>query len=170
MMSLFRYPVNFIFIAVLWLPLPGNCQSTTFVLFRHAETVEVEGNNDDPELSKSGKERAKRLANHFEPASISAIYSTSTQRTTSTVEPIASLKELEIKNYDPFNFEVADQILKNNKGGVVLIAAHSNTAPSFVNYLIGENRYEQLNEDEYDNIFIVTVFSIGSGSVLQLSY
>lgn len=160
--------VCLIFIGVLWIPFVCSGQLTTFVIFRHAETVEAD--KDDPELSEPGEERARRLAEHFKTADISAIYTTSTKRTRSTVEPIAASMGLEINSYDPFNVGVTDEILKKQQGGIILIAAHSNTAPSFVNYLIGQEKYEQLNEEGYDNMFIVTVSEIGDGRVLHLSY
>lgn len=163
-----KYFICLLIATLFSMPAESNSQHTTFIILRHAETVDAD--SDDPELSIQGKERAKRLADHFKTADISAIYSTPINRTRSTVKPLAKLKGQEIKSYDPFNFEITDKLLEKEPGGIIFIAAHSNTAPSFVNHLIGEKKYEQLNENEYDNIFIVTVTEIGKGRVLHLRY
>ncbi|MFT4738611.1 MAG: hypothetical protein ACI92W_002734, partial [Paraglaciecola sp.] len=47
---------------------------------------------------------------------------------------------------------------------------HSNTIPVLVNQLIGEDRYEQLEETDYNDIFIVTAESLGTGTVVHLTY
>lgn len=143
-------------------------ETTTFILVRHAE--KVDDGTEDPGLSKKGKQRAQRLATHLQETNITAIYSTSYKRTENTVAQIARDKSLEIKEYAPFNPNVLDRILKEEQGGIVLISGHSDTTPFLVNQLIGKDLYEQLDESEYDNLYIVAITEKGKGQVIHLLY
>lgn len=142
--------------------------STTFILVRHAETVK--DGTDNPDLSKKGKRRVQKLADHLKKTRITAIYFTPYLRTQHTVKSIAKQKGLAIKEYDPFSPNILDEILTEEQAGIVLISGHSNTTPLFVNALIGKELYQQLDESDYDNLFIVTVTEKGRGQVIQLLY
>lgn len=141
---------------------------TTFILVRHAE--KADDGTKDPALSAEGTERAKKLAEHLIDTDITAIYSTPYKRTKSTVTNIAAQKDLDIQEYDPFGSETLANILKEDHGGIILIAGHSNTTPNLVNRLIGKEQFTQLDESEYDHIFIVTLTEIGKGKLVHLSY
>lgn len=141
---------------------------TTFILVRHAETDD--DGTKDPALSIEGEERARRLIKHLSNTGITAIYSTPYKRTISTVTNIAAQKELDIQKYDPFDAETLANILKEQLGGTILIAGHSNTTPNLVNKLIGTEQFAQLDESEYEHIFIVTLTDIGKGKLVHLTY
>ncbi len=143
-------------------------ETTTFILVRHAEKAD-DGTNDPP-LNEVGKQRVAALADHLRETDITAIYSTSYKRTMQTVQPIADSTNLEIKTYDPFSESLIEDILKSEAGGTVLISGHSNTTPMLVNRLIREEQYEQLDETDYDNIFIVIYTKNGAVSALKLIY
>jgi hypothetical protein len=66
--------------------------------------------------------------------------------------------------------ELADTLLARHPGAQVLVAGHSNTIPSLVNALVGEERYAQLDEQEYDALFIVTARRPGDAEVTLLRY
>jgi 2,3-bisphosphoglycerate-dependent phosphoglycerate mutase len=141
---------------------------TTFILVRHAEK-ESDGTKD-PALTEKGQERANRLAALLKRTQISAIYSTPFQRTRQTIRPLATEQELSIAEYDPFDKELLGKLLATYSGGCVVLSGHSNTTPALVNRLIGEERFDQLSEDDYGNIFIVTVTQLGTGTVTRLRF
>lgn len=145
-----------------------NTEATTFILVRHAE----KGTDDprDPSLNEEGKLRAKKLHHMLSSAEVAAIYSSPYKRTRETVVPLASQLGLEIQEYNPSKNSFADDIVKNYKGKTVLVSGHSNTVPGLANYLLGEKKFEQLDESEYSKIFIVTVNEIGKASVMVLNY
>jgi len=141
---------------------------TTFILVRHAE--KADDGTKDPALSEEGKSRAQRLAAHLNSTDLTAVYSTPYHRTRSTVEDIAESHNLQILEYEPFAGDVLDEMLENNRGGIILISGHSNTTPHLVNTLIGKDMLEQLDESDYDNLFIVTISEIGNGKVVHVHY
>lgn len=143
-------------------------ETTTFILVRHAE--KADDNTEDPPLNKIGQERANALTDHLKETNITAIYSTSYKRTMHTVQQIADAKGLMIKTYDPFADSVMVKMLKNESGGTVLISGHSNTTPMLVNKLIGKERYQQFDDSDYDNLFIVMSSKIGRGTVVKLTF
>jgi len=141
---------------------------TTFILVRHAE--KADDGTKDPALSEEGKSRAQRLAAHLNSTDLTAIYATPYLRTRSTVEGIAESHGLQILEYEPFAGDLMNRMLTKHNGGKILIAGHSNTTPHLVNTLIGNERYSQLDESDYDNLFVVTLSEIGKGKLLHLLY
>lgn len=143
-------------------------ETTTFVLIRHAE----KGTDDprNPSLSEEGELRAQKLAVLLSPMEIDAIYSTPFKRTETTVEPLANLKSLEVQNYDYRDSLLLQNFIQSHAGGTIVISGHSNTTPVLANQLIGEERFEWLEENEYDKVFIVTTTEVGKGKVHILSY
>lgn len=141
--------------------------TTTLILVRHAE--KADDGTSDPGLTIIGQERAQRLASMLAPSGVDAVYSTPYQRTRFTGQPLAELMKLELKEYDPRDQDFIATLAKDHPGETVLIVGHSNTVPMMVNKLIGEQRYEQLDEKEYDKLFIVDVV-FGNGKALILSF
>ncbi len=143
-------------------------ETTTFILVRHAE--KLDDGTKDPALSEEGQTRAARLADHLQETEITAIYSTSYNRTLDTVKKIADEKELAITEHDPLQADALHAIMAKHRGGIVLISGHSNTTPHLVNRLLGEEKFQQLDESEYDNLYIATVTEVGQGQVVHLKY
>jgi len=149
-------------------PILAQSDLTTFILVRHAE----KGGDDprDPNLSLEGKARAERLAVLLKDQPISAVYSTPFKRTRSTAAPVAQLHQLQVMDYDFRSPTYLAEMLKKHQGGTVFIAGHSNTTPMVANLLLGEQRFEQLDEKEYGKLFIVTVSALGKGTVTVINY
>lgn len=141
---------------------------TSFILVRHAEQADTEGG--DPDLSEEGTSTALRLKKRLEHTNLSAVYSTPYLRTRSTVQDIADSHDLSIMEYDPFDMDVLDRMLNRHGGGIILIVGHSNTTPALVNKLLGADVLDQLDESDYDNLFIVTASEIGNGKLVHLTY
>jgi 2,3-bisphosphoglycerate-dependent phosphoglycerate mutase len=134
--------------------IPEATVSTTYYLIRHAEKDRSDPANKNPELTSEGIERAKHWTKYFENIKIDEIYSTDYNRTMQTVENMASEKQLTIKSYDPsdlYNVEFK----KLTQGKSVLIVGHSNTTPQFVNAIIGEDKYTDIDDNENGLLFVV---------------
>ena len=126
---------------------------TTIFLVRHAEKVD---SSRDPELSLPGKARAVRLKELLAEVGIDKVYSTDYIRTRETARPLAELLDLEIEPYRPFDEELVATLKNEMDGKKVLVVGHSNTIPDLVNKLIEKKAYQQLADDAYSNLFVVT--------------
>ncbi|MEM7551790.1 MAG: phosphoglycerate mutase family protein [Bacteroidota bacterium] len=140
---------------------------TTLILLRHAE--KSQDGTKDPSLSSEGHERAERLLDQFKLNDINAFYTTPYKRTRETILPLAQSKQRDVVEYRPFDKNLLKELLKEHQGETIMISGHSNTIPVYVNQLIGEEKFKQLNEDEYDKVFIVTLEELGKGKLLILS-
>ncbi len=145
----------------------GEPGTTTFFLVRHAEKRAVE----NPQLTDEGVERANKLAAILKEISLKEIYSTYTNRTRATVAPCAEMRDLQIINYDADNQKkLIENIMRFGPGENYLIVGHSNTIPSLLNLFEGKDLYKNIDENVYDNLFIVVVKSIGDAEITKLKY
>jgi broad specificity phosphatase PhoE len=131
-------------------------ETTTYYLIRHAEKDRTNTTNRNPNLNEEGLKRAENWATHFKNIDFDAVYSTNYNRTQQTAKPTAESKNLDILNYNPAKM-YNSVFQKNTKGKTILIVGHSNTTPVFANIILGEKKYE--NMDDYDNgsLYIVTI-------------
>ena len=147
--------------------------TTTVVLVRHAEKELV--TIDDPPLAAAGERRAERLGQMFGAirgaGRIDAIYATDARRTQMTAAPLAARLGLRpsVLPASTSAKGVASRVLSEHRGGRVLIVGHSNTVPDIVKELSGE-AVAPIADDEYDNVYVVTVPTFGKASVLRLKY
>lgn len=126
-------------------------QPTTFYIVRHAERAAT-----GDALTKAGVQRAEELATLMKSLRVSAVYSTDTQRTQSTAKPTAKAMELTVNSYGELNEAWFEELKDRHQGQAVLIVGHSNTSGMIVNGLGGKGDFS-LQEDEYDNLFVLTV-------------
>lgn len=142
---------------------------TTVIVVRHAEK-NIEPSNPDPDLSPLGQARAQELARMFGDAGVKAIYATQFKRTQQTVKPLADRLGLTANVEDAKNTqELIRQILTTHRGQVIFVAGHNNTAPEIVKAL-GGGDFPVIPENEFDNLFIVTVYRFGRAKVVKLKY
>lgn len=139
---------------------------TTVILVRHAEKVK---DGKDPVLTEAGLARAQELVRVLADTPIDEIYTTPFNRTRLTVEPLANKFGIEVQEYNPFDLPGTTEMIKNAAGKTLVFSGHSNTTPILVNLLLEEERYRPLDEGDYDNLYIVTIYE-GKSSVVQLSY
>lgn len=132
---------------------------STFYFIRHAEKDRSNPENSNPELSQEGLGRSIFWAKAFEPVDFDAIYSTDYERTQMTAAPTAIQKNITVTSYDPTTID-PQQFVTDNFGKKVLVVGHSNTINKFVNAIIGEEKYPQI--DDYDNSGLYTVTIIGN--------
>jgi 2,3-bisphosphoglycerate-dependent phosphoglycerate mutase len=149
-------------------------QATTTIIFvRHAEKATQPA--DDPGLSEAGKRRVRELTRQLKDADvvagIDAVYSTPFRRTQETAQPIADALDLPINTYDPSDTEaVLERILKEHKGKIILVVAHSNTVPVLIANLGASKKVPPIQEDEYDNIYIISIPWFGKTKTIRLRY
>jgi broad specificity phosphatase PhoE len=142
---------------------------TTIILVRHAEKL-IEPNNQDPDLSPEGFERAQEIARVFGEAGINAIYATQYKRTQQTAKPLSDRTGVPVKLLQSNQTdELVNQLQTTNRGQTVFIAGHNNTVPAIVSALSGQT-YPNILESEFDNLYIVTIYRFGKAKVVKLKY
>jgi len=146
--------------------------TTTIVLVRHAE--KVMGTIEDPPLAAEGVRRAERLAQMFGDVKggngLDAIYVSDTKRSQQTAAGLASRLGMKPVVYPAADVEgTARRLLREHRGGRALIVGHGDTVPALVQKLSGQ-AVPGIPEDEYDDVYVVTVPSFGRSSVLRLKY
>ncbi len=144
---------------------------TTVILVRHAEKG-GDPSERDPELSEAGKVRAQTLAHVLGELGVTRIYSTPYLRTQHTAQPLADVLGIEVTT-TPISRSYVDDLaamLKTDHAGeVVVVVSHSNTVPPLVNAL-GAGPFDNLAEEEYDDLFVVTIGVDGQATALRLRY
>ena len=131
---------------------------TTYYFIRHAEKEAVGPTNKNPHLSEEGFKRAENWSAILGNIAFDAIYSTNFYRTIETASPTSKKNNLSITSYDfSKTMKEIDTFLKETKGKTVLIVGHSNTSPVFANAVIGNKKYENMSEDNFGNLYIVTI-------------
>jgi len=127
-----------------------------FFLIRHAEKDRTDPKNKNPNLNEKGKLRALKWTEVFKNIEFDKIYSTNYYRTLETVMPISKKIKKEILIYSPSKIKY-DRFISDNNNNKVLIVGHSNTIPSFVNILIKKELYDQIDDRNNSNLYIVKI-------------
>ena len=135
-------------------------ECSNIYLIRHAEKVRSDKSNRDPDLNSKGVVRAENWKNYFISKNISRIYSTNYKRTIKTAIPLAENNNLEILIYSSDDIEY-ENFLKLNEGENTVVIGHSNTIPKFVNNLINEDYYEQIDDLNNSKLYIVSLCNSG---------
>ena len=151
-------------------------QATTTVIFvRHAEKSALPA--EDPGLSDAGQRRASALARQLVDADVvpgagvDAVYSTSFRRTVETAKPVADALNLPLLIYDAADTEtIVDAIVKRHKGKIILVVGHSNTVPEMIANMGASKNVPAIAENEYDNIYLVTIPWFGKTKTIRLRY
>ena len=129
---------------------------STFYLIRHAEKVRTNKSDRDPKLNEKGILRALDWKEYFLDKDITKIYSTNYKRTLETVKPFQEAIGLATILYSPSSIDYKD-FISSNKGEIVLVVGHSNTIPNFVNELINDQVYAQIDDLNNSNLYIVNL-------------
>ena len=141
---------------------------TTYYFIRHAEKDRSNPENVDPELTQKGLGRAMHWAEIIDDVAIDAIYSTDYERTQMTAAPIAVKKNLTVQIYDPGTIDI-EQFKADNLNKNVFVVGHSNSTPDFVNKMIGQQKYEQLDDHQNGSLFIVEIVN-GIATDMRLNF
>ncbi len=147
--------------------------TTTMIFVRHAEKAMQPA--DDPGLSEAGRRRVAELTRQLVDADVvagvDAIYSTPFRRTQETAQSVADALDLPIHSYSPDDNEaVLSTILKNHKGKIILVVGHSNTLPTLIADLGASKKVPPIQENEFDNIYVVSIPWFGKTKTIRLRY
>jgi len=138
---------------------------TTYYFIRHAEKLRIDKTDKNPNLNFNGYKRAEAWKDVFSDVPFDAIYSTDYNRTKLTAKPTATSKNLPILLYNP-NMMYSEAFQNNTKGKTVLVVGHSNTTNVFVNKILGIEKYNEINDNNNSNLYIVTISNEKISSIL----
>jgi broad specificity phosphatase PhoE len=134
-------------------------------LVRHAEQ-QLPSNTADPKLTHCGYARAEQLAQLLAKVELTAIYSTSYQRTMSTAAASAKLQGVAIKYYSAEGLpQLALRLAQSQQNA--LVVGHTNTTPLLAELLIG-TEFPNIPEHEYQTLYQLQ-FIDNKASVTQLT-
>lgn len=135
-------------------------QTSTYYFIRHAEKDKSDKSNKNPKLIMEGVLRAAKWSLVFDNVKFDAVFSTDYNRTRETAGPTAEKNGLDLTIYDPRNMDIKT-FLNSTKGKTILVVGHSNTTPTFVNSILGTKKYQNIDETNNANLYIVTISSSG---------
>lgn len=141
----------------------------TVILVRHGEKCTEPA--DNPGLTDLGKERAQALARTLTDFAVDAIYSTPLDRTRDTVRPLSEQKGVSITE-TPIQagfLENMVEVIRASDDRFIVVSGHSNTTPRVANLLAGTD-FEDLEETEYDRLYVVHLPEGGAPSVSILRF
>ena len=138
---------------------------TTYYFIRHAEKLRIDITDKNPKLNYEGVKRADAWKEVFTNVNLDAVYSTDYNRTKLTAKPTANSKNLPIFLYDPKDM-YSESFQHKTKGKAVLVVGHSNTTHIFANKVLGRDEYNQINDDNNSNLYIVSVIDEKAFSIL----
>ena len=131
-------------------------ECSSFYLIRHAEKLRIDKTERNPKLNEKGILRAEKWKEVLKNIKLDKIYSTNYYRTIETANPTSKSQNIDITIYSPSNIDYKN-FKEVNKGKKVLIVGHSNTIPNFVNGLIEKNFYDQIDDLNNSNLYLVNI-------------
>lgn len=152
---------------------------TTVYLVRHAEKAATPP--DNPPLTEAGQARAQELARVLSQAKIQTIITSQFARTQQTAQPLADrlgvavttvrvgMDTMNPRAVSPSSIKEAVDKIHARAGSAALVVGHSNTVPEVIK-MLGGDLVPVIDEKEYDDLFIVTVYASGKAKVARLKY
>lgn len=142
-----------------------NPLATTAILIRHGERDETV---PDPHLNAAGKARAQTLIHVVGKSGIKAIYTSQAIRTKETAQPLAlqlGLSPMQIEEAA----KIKNDILSKHAGQTVLVVGHTDTIPELIKQFAAGSNFN-IAAQEFDKLFIVTVFDSSRAQVTELKF
>ena len=151
----------------------------TVFLIRHAERENEP--RQDPPLKPEGVARSQELVRLLAASNIKTIITSQFTRTKKTAEPLAtklglSATVITLKS-NPSNprqiaeestREVVNKVLER-PGENVLVVGHSNSIPDVIK-MLGGDVVPTIDEQKFNDLFVVTVYAKGKAKVAHLKY
>ncbi|HLM45267.1 MAG TPA: histidine phosphatase family protein [Myxococcaceae bacterium] len=145
-------------------------RTTTVFVVRHAEKDPTPGLKD-PALTEAGQQRAEALRDRLSAHPVSALYTTDTVRTRSTLAPLAAARGLTPEVYDAREPALlVARLLERHRGQTVLVVGHSNTVLPLIDALGVARPVAELSDSDYDYLFEVTLPTEGVATVQAHRY
>ncbi|MES2900358.1 MAG: phosphoglycerate mutase family protein [Pseudomonadota bacterium] len=145
-------------------PVLGFAEPAIVYITRHAEKG-TEGK--DPDLTVQGQARARMIAGVLQKAGVRHIFSTKTNRTQQTAQPLATKTGVEVQLYEPSKHQALLDKVKT-LAGPTLIVGHSNTVPDLVKLFSGKE-VPAMPETEYDRLYQLIIEKDGSVTTVLLN-
>lgn len=133
-----------------------NKEPSTFYFIRHAEKDRSDKNNRNPHLTDVGRARANHWKEILKHVDFDAVYSTDYYRTKETALPLAQENNVDLTIYDANNLD-GEKLKIDNVGKTILVVGHSDTTPKFVNHVIGQEKYNAIDDSNNGNLYILSV-------------
>lgn len=130
---------------------------TTYYFIRHAEKDRSNPSEKNPHLTEKGLKRADNWNTILSNVKFDAVYSTDYHRTLETAKPTAEKNNLNILVYGKTDMDNVSSFLYNNVGKTVLVVGHSNTTPAFVNSILKQEKYGDIDDNNNGNLYILTI-------------
>ena len=151
----------------------------TVFLIRHAEKENEP--RQDPPLKPEGVARSQELARLLAATGIKTVITSQFTRTKKTAEPLATklgvtATVISLKS-NPSNprliaeestREVVNKILERS-GENALVVGHSNSIPDVIK-MLGGDVVPTIDEQKFNDLFVVTVYAKGKAKVAHLKY
>lgn len=117
-------------------------------LVRHGEKAP---DDKDPALTAQGRQRAHNIAAMLAKTGIAHVFSTPTNRTRQTAQPLAQASGVPVQEYDP---RAPRALVEKVKAlhAPVLVVGHSNTLTELVR-LFGGQPGPDIADNEYDRVY-----------------
>jgi phosphohistidine phosphatase SixA len=133
---------------------------TNYYFIRHAEKDLT--TKDDPQLTMEGLERASFWGEFFQRKAIDQFYTTKYMRTFQTIIPIVHhyKKSPETYKVDGDSLFTPD-FWKKTYGHNAVVVGHSNTTPVFANEILRSEKYPDINEKQYGNLYHIEIDETG---------
>ncbi|MEJ2139834.1 MAG: hypothetical protein P8Y61_10370 [Gammaproteobacteria bacterium] len=148
--------------------------TTTVIVARYADRASTVGN--DPALSAAGERRARELARVLGDvdvvAGVDAIFVAPTKSSIETSVPLARLNDAPVHTIkDPDDVEsLVLRILDEYKGKIVLVITEARDIQPLIAEMHGSKKLPDIEEAEYDNIYIVSIPWFGKVKTLRIRY
>jgi broad specificity phosphatase PhoE len=130
---------------------------TTYYFIRHAEKDRSNPSEKNPHLMEAGLKRADNWNTVLVNVKFDAVYSTDYHRTLETAKPIAEKNNLNVLVYGKTDMDNVSSFLNDNVGKTVLVVGHSNTTPAFVNSILKQEKYDDIDDNNNGNLYILTI-------------
>ena len=104
-------------------------------------------------------------------ADVAAVYASDTRRAQLTASPLAARLGVTVTTRPGSDIEgLLDDIGEHHQGERVVVIGHSNTVPALVEELTRGRVDVTMTDEQYDDVYVVTVTRFGPASVLRLQY
>lgn len=149
-------------------------QATTTVIFARYANL-MPGDDANPGLNPAGQRRARELARVLSDvdvvAGVDAIFATQYRNSQETAEPLAQKLQLPVQVVDASNVRgLADMILREYKGKIVLVITDSDALPQLIRRFQGSKKLPPIADNEHDNLYIVSIPWYGKVKTLRLKF
>ncbi|MGI9292137.1 MAG: histidine phosphatase family protein [Gammaproteobacteria bacterium] len=148
--------------------------TTTIIIARHAEENQLGGR--DPGLSQAGRARAEQLAIALKDIDVitglDAIFIHPNKLSRETVLPVSMNTDAPVHsgNNPDKPEKLVSRMLRKYEGKIILLVVEAEYIQPLIAEMQGSKKLPEIADDEYDNLFIVTIPWFGKVKTLRLSY